>query len=214
MSYLEKRKRNLKLKLKEKLHTQRQRESPIYIMYRNQMYHLILQLWKLPRKIPRHKPVKVKYSQRPLWIKVNSSSIDNRSTLPGPTSAGSAGVAAPKPAASPITKSVAANLPIPVERNRKLRSDRVPKEGNDPIALHNKFEALEHVHCAQFPSSTRVRSHSSKKQKGRAHQANMNRPTLLKWNYRGFKINFNEPSLLIQNHWLVALCLQGTHLKW
>ena len=106
---------------------------------------------------------------------VNSSSIDSRSTLPGPTSAGSSGVAAPKPAASTITKSIAASLPIPVKRNprslkkgnQKLRSDRVPKEANDPIAPHNKFEALEQIDCAQFPSSTRVRSHSPKKQKGR-----------------------------------------------
>ena len=41
----------------------------------------------------------------------------------------------------------------------------------------------------------------------------MNRPTYIQWNCRGFKVNFNELSLLIQNHNPVALCLQETHLK-
>ena len=41
----------------------------------------------------------------------------------------------------------------------------------------------------------------------------MNHPTILQWNCRGFKVNFNELSLLIQNHCPVALCLQETHSK-
>ena len=41
----------------------------------------------------------------------------------------------------------------------------------------------------------------------------MNHPTFLEWNCRGFKVNFNELSLLIQKHCPVALCLQETHLK-
>ena len=41
----------------------------------------------------------------------------------------------------------------------------------------------------------------------------MNRPTFIQWNCRGFKVNFNELSLLIQNPNPVALCLQETHLK-
>ena len=41
----------------------------------------------------------------------------------------------------------------------------------------------------------------------------MNHPTFIQWNCRGFRVNFNEISLLIQNHNSVALCLQETHLK-
>ena len=39
----------------------------------------------------------------------------------------------------------------------------------------------------------------------------MNHPTFLQWNCRGFKVNFNELSLLIQNHCPVAL--KETQLK-
>ena len=53
--------------LSEKLQTKRQKESSTSIMYRNQICHFMLQLWKLPRMISRHKPVRVKYSHRPLW---------------------------------------------------------------------------------------------------------------------------------------------------
>ena len=41
----------------------------------------------------------------------------------------------------------------------------------------------------------------------------MNHPTFIQWNCRGFRVNFNELSLLIQNHGPVAICLQETHLK-
>ena len=41
----------------------------------------------------------------------------------------------------------------------------------------------------------------------------MNHSTFIQWNCRGFRVNFNELSLLIQNHNPVALCLQETHLK-
>ena len=41
----------------------------------------------------------------------------------------------------------------------------------------------------------------------------MNHPTFFQWNCRGFKVNFNELSLLIQNYCPEALCLQETHLK-
>jgi exonuclease III len=41
----------------------------------------------------------------------------------------------------------------------------------------------------------------------------MNHQTFIQWNCRGFRVNFNELSLLIQNHNPVALCLQETHLK-
>ena len=41
----------------------------------------------------------------------------------------------------------------------------------------------------------------------------MNHPTFLQWNCRGFKVNFNELSLLIQKYCPEALCLQETHLK-
>jgi hypothetical protein len=44
----------------------------------------------------------------------------------------------------------------------------------------------------------------------------MNHPTFIQWNCRGFRVNFNEISLLIQNQNPVALsclCLQETHLK-
>ena len=72
-----------------------------------------------------------------------SANSSSRNSLSKPTSAGSSGVAAPKPTAFTITKSVATNLPTLVERNprshkkgnEKLRSDRVPKRANDPVAL-------------------------------------------------------------------------------
>ena len=100
--------------------------------------------------------------------KVNSSSTDNRSTLSGPTSAGYSGVAAPKPAASTITKSVAANLPTLESREIHDLPRRVIKhseatgcpKANDKIALHNKFGALEDMGFAPSPSSTCVRSPS------------------------------------------------------
>ena len=41
----------LKVKTKRKIPYQRQKESSTYIIYRNQICHLMLQLWKLPRKI-------------------------------------------------------------------------------------------------------------------------------------------------------------------
>ena len=41
----------------------------------------------------------------------------------------------------------------------------------------------------------------------------MNHPTFLQWNCRGFKVNFNELSLLIQNYCPEALCLQETNFK-
>ena len=94
------------------------------------------------------------------------------SSIPASVGAGfEVGVVASKPAASTITKSVAANLPTQVERNprspkkgnQKLKSDRVPKGANDPVALHNKFGALKDMDVALSPSSTRVRSHSPKK---------------------------------------------------
>ena len=123
MSYIEKRKRN---KLWEKLLTQRQKESSTSIKYRNQICRLMLQLWKIPRKIPRHKPVRVKYSHRPVNKSVNSgSSIDNRSSLSKLTSASSSGISAQKPAASTNTKLVAAKISTRVERN-----PRSPKKGN------------------------------------------------------------------------------------
>ena len=72
-----------------------------------------------------------------------SANSSSRNSLSKPTPAGSSGVAAPKPTAFTITKSVATNLPTLVERNprspkkgnEKLRSDRVPKRANDPVAL-------------------------------------------------------------------------------
>ena len=114
-----------------------------------------------------------------------NSSMDNRCSLSKPTSAGSSGVADPKPAASTITKSVTTNLPTRVERyprspkkgNQKLKSDRVPKGANDPAPLHNKFGALEDIDFAPYPSSTRVRSHSPKKQKERISPIKHNKQT-------------------------------------
>ena len=102
-----------------------------------------------------------------------NSSIANRSSLSKPTSAGSSGIDAPKPAASTIKRSVAANFSDRVERNprspkkrnQKLKSDREPKGANDPVALHNKFGALEDMHFAPSLSSTRVRRYSPKKTK-------------------------------------------------
>ena len=41
----------------------------------------------------------------------------------------------------------------------------------------------------------------------------MNHPTYLQWNCRGFKVNCNELSLLIQNYCPEALCLQETNFK-
>jgi exonuclease III len=41
----------------------------------------------------------------------------------------------------------------------------------------------------------------------------MGHSTLIQCNCRGFRVNFNELSLLIQNHNPVAICLQETHLK-
>ena len=101
----------LKVKTERKIPYQRQKESSTYIIYRNQICHLMLQLWKLPRKIL--SPTSVNKSVN------SSSSIDNRSTLSKPTctSADSLGLAAQKPAASTTTKSVAANLSYRAERN-------------------------------------------------------------------------------------------------
>ena len=106
-----KKKKFSKLKLKEKFLTRGKKESSTYIIYRNQLCHLMLQLWKLPRKIL--SPTSVNKSVN------SSSSIDNRSTLSKPTctSADSLGLAAQKPAASTTTKSVAANLSYRAERN-------------------------------------------------------------------------------------------------
>ena len=138
---------------------------------------------------------------------VKSSSItvtDTRSTLSKPTSAGSSGVAAPKPAASTSTKSVAANPSTRVERNtrspqkgnQKHRRDRVSKGANDQVALHSKFGALEDMDFALSPSSTRVRSLFPKKQKGRISPIKHTKHKYLQWNCRGFKVNFNELFLL------------------
>ena len=56
----------------------------------------------------------------------NSSSMTEKcSTSSSPAAVGASGVVGPKPAASTITKSVAANLPTRVERNL-----RYPKKGN------------------------------------------------------------------------------------
>ena len=41
----------------------------------------------------------------------------------------------------------------------------------------------------------------------------MHNSKFIQWNCRGFRVNFNELSLLIQNHNPVAICLQETHLK-
>ena len=41
----------------------------------------------------------------------------------------------------------------------------------------------------------------------------MNNSNFIQWNCRGLRVNFNELSLLIQNHNPVAICLQETHLK-
>jgi exonuclease III len=41
----------------------------------------------------------------------------------------------------------------------------------------------------------------------------MHPSTIIQWNCRGFKINFNEISLLIHKFNPVAFCLQETHLK-
>ena len=103
----------------------------------------------------------------------SSSSTDTRSTLSKPTSAGSSGEAAPEPTVSTFTKSVAANPSTRVERNtrspqkgnQKHRRDRVSKGANDPVALHDKFGALEDMDFAPSPSSTRVRSLSPKNKK-------------------------------------------------
>ena len=38
-------------------------------------------------------------------------------------------------------------------------------------------------------------------------------PTFIQWNCRGFRVNFNELSLLIQQQNPIAICLQETHLK-
>ena len=37
--------------------------------------------------------------------------------------------------------------------------------------------------------------------------------TIIQWNYRGLKSNFDEFSLLIKDHEPVAVCLQDTFLK-
>ena len=57
-----------------------------------------------------------------------------------PTSAGSTGVVAPKPAVSSSTKPVAANLPTRVERNPRLPRREINNSdpgANDPVTLHN-----------------------------------------------------------------------------
>ena len=46
-------------------------------------------------------------------------------------------------------------------------SPKEPKGANDPVALHNKFGALEDMDFAPSPSFTGVRSLSPRKQKGR-----------------------------------------------
>ena len=97
----------------------------------------------------------------------SSSMTEKCNTSSRQASVGASGVAAPKPAASTLTKSVAANLPTRVERNprspnkgnQKLKSDRMPKGANDPVALHNKFGTLEDMD---------FRSHSPKKTKREA----------------------------------------------
>ena len=40
----------------------------------------------------------------------------------------------------------------PQKGNQKLKSDRVHKGANDPVALHNKFVALENMDFAPSPS--------------------------------------------------------------
>ena len=56
----------------------------------------------------------------PTSVNKSVNYTDNRSTMSEPTSAGSTGVVAPKPAVSTTTKPVAANLPTRVERNPRL----------------------------------------------------------------------------------------------
>ena len=49
----------------------------------------------------------------------------------------------------------------------KQHSDRLPKGAKDPVALHNKFGALEDMECTPSHSSARPRSLSPKKHKGK-----------------------------------------------
>ena len=49
----------------------------------------------------------------------------------------------------------------------KQHSDRLPKGAKDPVAMHNKFGALEEMECTPSHSSARARSLSPKKHKGR-----------------------------------------------
>ena len=56
---------------------------------------------------------------------------------------------------------------LPRRKIKNSRASGCPKGTNDPVALHNKFGALEDMDFALSPSSTRVLSHSPKKQNGR-----------------------------------------------
>ena len=84
-------------------------------------------------------------------------------------------VSAPKPLDSSKSKQVTANVSkvsgrqtrSPQKDKLKQCSDRVPKGARDPVALRNKFGALEEMGITPSTSPTRVRSLSPKRYKGK-----------------------------------------------
>ena len=115
------------------------------------------------------------FSQACVPSTVSSSSKDERKTS---ASSGSAVRVAPaasgRSAAETQAEPVAADVPkqpkrcnTSPKRNPKQNSDRVSKAAKDPVAMYNKFGALEEMEITPSQSSSRARSLSPKKYKGK-----------------------------------------------
>ena len=96
-----------------------------------------------------------------------TSKKNSTSTSPGSTSAPGKSVATgpAEPVAADIQKQAKRRNSSPKNKSKQY-SDRLPKGAKDPVAVHNKFGALEEMECTTSHSSSRTRSLSPKNKKG------------------------------------------------
>ena len=109
-------------------------------------------------------------SQTSVSTKTNSVPSQKNPTSVSPGSTSTTGKSVAKTPVEPV----AADVPQQTKRRNsspknkpKQYSDRLPKGAKDPVAVHNKFGALEEMECTTSHSSSRARSLSPKNHKGR-----------------------------------------------
>ena len=87
--------------------------------------------------------------------------------VPAATPAKSVATVSVEPVAADATKPARRRNKSPQKSKDKQLSDRVPKGAKDPITIHNKFGAFEEMDFSPSDSSSRTRSLSPKKNKGK-----------------------------------------------